>query len=167
MAKRSYSRSDVFPESFTGFFFAGNPSMKIAPGVPTARTLQLGQGNTEIGEDRPEVVMRHVHALSVGPLGYTRKDGDTENPKKWAYLPMFIFEVEKYRHMTNRTNQEIADDLDISKNYFQSILYGQKIPGMEVVLMASMIFSVPPTRFSDHPAIVHLVEQFGRRLKVR
>lgn len=168
MAKRLHSRTDAVPESFTGFYFTCNPRMESAPGQPTARTLDSRKGNPEGIEQRAKVVgPRAFHVLNIRPGGYTDKGVAPKKMGVWNFLDAWTREVLRYRHLTRKSNQEIANDLGISKNYFHAVSYGQKVPGMELILTAAMVFGVPPTVFSDHPALEYLVNQFGRRLKVR
>jgi hypothetical protein len=164
MPKRSHGNSKMLPETWSCFLFAGNPTMKIGPGMPTSRTLDLRERKSQAIDEGSEIEARRVHAINLGSTGYTVNRDDAG---EWKYLDAWGFEVTRYRHQTGKTNQQIADDLCISKNYFQAICYGQKAPGIEVVLMAAMVFRIDPTRLSDHPALLYLVEQFGRRLKVR
>jgi transcriptional regulator with XRE-family HTH domain len=167
MPKRFKSVSDMPPKTFSCWDFAGNGTVKSPIAFPVSGALQIRQADPKTSQNGAVVETKGSHGSNVNHFGHIARPDEPKKNEGWTFLGAWNFEVERYRHITHKTNSEIAADLGISRNYFQAITYGQKIPGMEVILMAAMVFGLSPTTLSDHPALAYLVDQFGRRLKVR
>jgi len=85
MSQRFQRKAQVVPEVFSGWFLPGNPVMQTGVGLPSARTLKLGNGDAERCEIGP-VVGAGCHASKILPLGYISRPDGEERTEGWKFL---------------------------------------------------------------------------------
>lgn len=77
--------------------------------------------------------------------------GMAQASKPWIYLESFKRAEKRYRQKTGHKQKQIAADLGIGVAYLHNILYGQKVPGIDVLYRAAALFGCSVTDFIDDP----------------